>query len=185
MAAFASPAWIESLDEAAASASVDRGLRLTIEQRITGVEPAVWHFVFADGGVTATEGSVSEPTITLTSSLPVAAAIHSGDLSPQRAFLDGDLQIGGDLRVLIETRRALAAFQPDDPRAQRMLATATLRMGFALAAEGEETAALAMCRESVDVRSRLLEADPESGRARRDLATGRLYYAAVVWRRYK
>lgn len=108
MAAFASLAWINSLSDAAASASVDPTLRITIEQRISGTDDAAWHFEFADGAVTAKAGAAAQPTITLSSSLAVAAAIHAGELSPQRAFLDGDLRIGGDLNALIANRHALA-----------------------------------------------------------------------------
>jgi len=110
VAAFASPAWIDNLRAAAATASVHPDLRLTIEQRIIGDEPVAWHLAFADGSVAAAEGPADNPTITLTSNRETAIAIESGMLSSQRAFLDGDLRIGGDLHMLIETRGALAEF---------------------------------------------------------------------------
>lgn len=108
MAAFASPDWIESLARTAETATVDPMLDLTIEQRITGAEPLAWHLVFAEGRVRAGAGTADEATITLSSSLEIATAIHAGELSAQRAFLDGDLQIGGDISALISHRSALA-----------------------------------------------------------------------------
>jgi hypothetical protein len=39
----------------------------------------------------------------------VAADIHAGRLSAQRAFLDGDLRIGGDIDALLERRGEMAA----------------------------------------------------------------------------
>ncbi len=107
MAAFASPEWIEALGRAAAEATVDPEVSITIEQRITGTNPIAWHFVFGDGSVHAVAGGAAQPTIVLTSSRETAVAIHAGTLSAQRAFLDGDFQIGGDLTALITQRAAL------------------------------------------------------------------------------
>lgn len=109
MADFASPAWIAELQRAASSASVDPDIRLVVEQRITGPEPVVWHLDIADGAVTVHEGGAEAPTVSLSSTAPVAAAIHAGRLSPQRAFLDGDLRIGGDIDALLERRDEMAA----------------------------------------------------------------------------
>ena len=108
MAAFASPEWIEALGTAAARATADPDVALTIEQRITGESPATWHLVFADGSVRAVAGAAADPTIVLKSSRETATAIHGGTLSAQRAFLDGALQIGGDLNALITQRAVLS-----------------------------------------------------------------------------
>ena len=108
MADFASPEWIEHIADVADTARVDPALTLTVEQQLTGAEPRAWHFTFADGRVRVAAGQADEATITLTSSMATATAIHAGELSAQRAFLDGALQIGGDLNALIAHRRALA-----------------------------------------------------------------------------
>lgn len=112
MAPFASPEWIDELARAAADVAVDPGIRLTVEQRIIGEAASTWHVTIADGVVRVVPGSAPEAEVTLTSSFETAAAIHGGRLSAQRAFLDGALRIGGDLRVLIAHRSALAGVAP-------------------------------------------------------------------------
>lgn len=108
MAEFASPEWLENLSKAASAVRSDPELRLTIEQRITGPEPTAWHFSFVDGRIEVSAGPADEATISLSTSRATAVAIHGGRLSAQRAFLDGDLRIGGDLNGLIVHRAALA-----------------------------------------------------------------------------
>ena len=82
-------------------------LTLVIEQRIT--DGPAWHFRFADGAVRVHAGSDVDADVWLTSDEATAEAIQSGQLSAQRAFLDGVLQIGGDMTLLLTHRRALAA----------------------------------------------------------------------------
>jgi len=108
VAEFATPEWIETLSAAAAAVRSDPDLRLTVEQRITGPDPTAWHFSFADGRIEVTAGPADDATISISSSRATATAIHAGELSAQRAFLDGDLRIGGDLNGLIVHRAALA-----------------------------------------------------------------------------
>jgi len=108
VATFASPEWIEHLAHAASKTTTDPALRLTVEQRIIGDSPVTWHVTFADGAVRVAAGTADDAAVTLTSSFETANAIHAGRLSAQRAFLDGALQIGGDLDTLISHRRALA-----------------------------------------------------------------------------
>lgn len=105
-AGFASPAWIEALSRAAAEVTVDPDLALTVDQHLT--DGPAWHFLFAGGAVRVASGESDRPDIVLTCSLEIALAIHAGELSAQRAFLDGELQIGGDLTLLIEQRAALS-----------------------------------------------------------------------------
>lgn len=94
------------MGRAAEHVTVDPELSITVEQRLD--EGVAWHFVFADGTVRVAPGETEEPDIVLTSSLEIALAIHAGKLSAQRAFLDGDLRIGGDITTLIEQRAALS-----------------------------------------------------------------------------
>lgn len=98
---------MEHLTRAADSVAVDPELLLTIEHRLTGPEPAAWHFTIADGRIGVGTGPTSAPAITVATSRETAAAIHAGEKSAQRAFLDGDLRIGGDLNLLIQHRRVL------------------------------------------------------------------------------
>ena len=108
MAEFASSEWIEQLAEAALVVEVDPAVTLVVEQVVTRDEPTAWHITLGEGRVQVTEGRSDDPTITLTSSFATAVEIQAGRLSPQRAFLDGALRIGGDLQALIAHRSVLA-----------------------------------------------------------------------------
>ena len=105
MADFASQEWIDELAQAAQAASCDPSVELQVEQRVTGDDPASWHFTIVDGEISVGAGPADAPTFTLTSSRDTAVAINAGTLSAQRAFLDGALQIGGDVHALIAHRR--------------------------------------------------------------------------------
>jgi hypothetical protein len=115
MVAFLSPDWIRALDEAARDhpglpdAAV--GLSLVVEQEVTDAPggPVRFHVVFGDGSVRVRTGPAPQPTVRFSQDLATATAIATGTESAQRAFMTGRLQVGGDLRVLLEGREALAA----------------------------------------------------------------------------
>lgn len=107
MAAFASPDWIDDLARAAGAIEPDPDLSLVVEQRIDEPEIA-WHFRLDRGSMEVGAGRAADPTITLSCSFATASAIHAGELSAQRAFLDGELRIGGELNALITNRAALS-----------------------------------------------------------------------------
>ena len=88
----------------AGETEVDPELSITIEQRI--VDGPVWHVAIGNGRVRVDATEHPSPTLRLTSDHATAAAIHAGTLSAQRAFLDGELQIGGDISELIANRAA-------------------------------------------------------------------------------
>ncbi|MFT5203020.1 MAG: hypothetical protein ACI9C1_002417 [Candidatus Aldehydirespiratoraceae bacterium] len=104
MAAFASPEWIAELDVQAQAARVPADFAIVIEQRVDDVS---WHFVIADGRVRVLTGSAENPTIMLSSDQATAEAIQRGELSAQRAFLDGAFRIGGDVNALMTHRPLL------------------------------------------------------------------------------
>lgn len=101
--------WISTLAERAAAVTVDAGLDLVIEQRLADDPDTAWHLEFRDGSLTVHRGRHPEPRIVLTSPRATVDAIRGGELSAQRAFLDGDLRIGGDIATLLDHRTALAA----------------------------------------------------------------------------
>lgn len=106
MADFATAEWIDDLAARAARVEVDAGLRIIVEQRIIDETPSAWSVSVADGRVQVTEGENPAADLRLTSDRATAEDIHAGRRSAQRAFLDGDLQIGGDVSELIAHRRA-------------------------------------------------------------------------------
>ena len=109
MAGFATPQWIEELAAGLESVPPLTDTSFVLEQRVTGPPDAVWHIEVTDAGVTVGEGGHPRPTVTLRLDRPTAEAIHSGRRSAQRAFLDGDLRIGGDVGALLGARELLSA----------------------------------------------------------------------------
>ncbi|MEM7142165.1 MAG: SCP2 sterol-binding domain-containing protein [Actinomycetota bacterium] len=99
--------WIERLRTRAGGLTTDAAVSLRIEQRIT--DTATWHLIVADGTATADVGPIDDPDVTITVAATTATEIARGERSAQRAFLDGDLRIGGDVDALLRHRDVLSA----------------------------------------------------------------------------
>lgn len=114
MLQFLSPAWLAALDDAArrseSLAAAGVGRRLIIEQHITGTPDGevVFHVALDDGAASVTAGPADDPTIRFEQDLATALAIASGRGSAQRAFMAGELRVGGDLRILLDHQDLLA-----------------------------------------------------------------------------
>lgn len=114
MVPFLSDAWIDALDRAARAddrlAELATDLDLTVEQHVTnGPDGDVtYHVRIADGTVRVASGP-TDADIRFHQDHETAVAIAAGLLSAQRAFMAGQLQIGGDLRHLLDHREILAA----------------------------------------------------------------------------
>ncbi len=115
MVAFLSDAWVEALDAAARAhpdlAAQTADLALVVEQRIDGGHghhPLVFHVTFDHGAVTVARGPAAAPTLTFTQDRATARAIATGEASAQRAFMTGELRVGGDLQALLAAQDALA-----------------------------------------------------------------------------
>lgn len=106
MADFGTDAWIARLQQQAANVSVPADAALRIEQRLD--DGTAWHLVIASGTVAAYPGPDPAADITITTSRATAAAIAAGEQSAQRAFLDGDFRVGGDVPALLANRSVLA-----------------------------------------------------------------------------
>jgi len=109
---FLSPDWFAVLDRAAKAvppfASVD-GAPLVIEQVAEGEDGSrvVWHLTLDAHGASVAVGPAEQPTVRFTTSIEVAEAIVRGTDDPRRAFLRGDLRIGGDTERLVAHAAAL------------------------------------------------------------------------------
>ncbi len=108
MSEVASAQWIEQRRRQVAELEVASELTLTIEQRISGNDESTndestWHVVIEGGQITFGAGPHPNPTLTLTGSRSTTDAIRSGEKSAQRAFLDGGLQVGGNMTTLLES----------------------------------------------------------------------------------
>ena len=85
--------------------SVDTNVSIRVEQRIDDV--ATWHLIVAGGTAKVGAGPLDDPEVTIAISASVAEKIATGTQSAQRAFLVGELQIGGDIKKLLSCRKTL------------------------------------------------------------------------------
>ena len=112
---YLSPEWLDAAGAALAAdgslAAALAGITFTVEQAVDGTPDGTvrWHVTVADGKVALTPGPAARPDVRFTTTYPVAAAVARGEQSAQRAFIEGDLRVGGDLSLLISHQRALAA----------------------------------------------------------------------------
>jgi putative sterol carrier protein len=124
VAVFLSAEWVAALDAAATGSSVPNGLRLVVQQIVPdgdGGGEVAYAVRIADGTVRVASGRADDADVTFTQDRATAAAIATGELSAQAAFIDGRLRVGGDLSALLEHTAALAAL--DDVFASARAAT--------------------------------------------------------------
>lgn len=112
---YLSPEWLDAAHDALAAddalAGALSGVTITVEQTVDGSPDGTvrWHVAVDDGKVALTPGPAVRPDVRFTTSWATAVAIARGELAAQRAFVEGDLRVGGDLTVLIAHQRAVAA----------------------------------------------------------------------------
>jgi hypothetical protein len=115
----------EWMDAAARALAADDSLRtaladlsLTVEQVVTGGPDGTvqWHITVDRGDVTLRRGPADDPDLRFATSYDTAARVASGLLGAQRAFVEGQLRVGGDLSLLITHQRAVASI--DDALAE-------------------------------------------------------------------
>ena len=109
---FLSDEWFDSLAVAATRAEVSAETSLVVQQ-IIGSDPVIsWWICIEDGVVIVDRGEAREADVRLTTDRDTAIGIHRGEVSAQRAFLDGRLRIGGDIAALMTHREALETVAP-------------------------------------------------------------------------
>ena len=114
MPRFLSPEWIEALDAAAREATVPGGVRLTIQQIVTGDGEGAevrYHLVLDDGRLRVHPGEAAAADVTLVQTRAVAAALSRGELNAQQALEAGRLKLRGDIDHLAREGRALTAVE--------------------------------------------------------------------------
>ncbi|MBX3313335.1 MAG: SCP2 sterol-binding domain-containing protein [Actinobacteria bacterium] len=115
MPAFLSDAWLRALDDAARSderlADLASGPELVVQQEVVGGPggDVTYHVRIAEGAVRFVAGPVAEADVRFRQDHATAVGIASGRSSAQRAFMAGALQVGGDLRMLVDRGDLLAA----------------------------------------------------------------------------
>lgn len=114
MLTFLSDEWVAAMHEAAAADEELRAgcaeVELTVEQEVTGSPwgDVRYHVAIERGQVSVAAGPAPSPTVRFSQDYETAASIALGHGSAQRAFMSGQLRVGGDLRVLLAHREVLA-----------------------------------------------------------------------------
>ncbi len=105
---YLSDAWLDRAAAAVADVEpVDEAF--SIGYVITGGPDGDRAYTLQLGPDVVTVRPEAEAPVTLQMTWSVACGIARGELSAQRAFLDGDIQIGGDAQALVGTTDSLAA----------------------------------------------------------------------------
>lgn len=108
---YLSESWLEAADKALGGMTVGTTERLAVGYEVTGTPRGkVRYALIAESGtVSVSPGAASEPDATMTLDYDTAAEITRGEISPQAAFMQGRLKLGGDVLVLINRARELAS----------------------------------------------------------------------------
>ena len=108
MAAFLSDSWFAELETKARAASAPPDLALVIEQVVEGDADERWQVQISGGDVRIVRDGDGAADVRIRTDAATAEGINAGATSAQRAFLDGRLQIGGDVQLLMQHRETLA-----------------------------------------------------------------------------
>jgi len=107
---FLSDPWFDDLTiRARAVTDIPADLSITICQTVLGERGATWHVVVDAGLVDVRRGPLETVDVSLTTDFETALGIHRGTVSAPRAFLNGDLRVGGDMKQLMAKREHLVA----------------------------------------------------------------------------
>ena len=77
------------------------GVNAVVLYEITGEGGGTWHAVIKDGACTVNEGTVANPTATLTLAASDWLGMIGGQLSGQMLFMSGKLKPKGDMGLLM------------------------------------------------------------------------------------
>jgi putative sterol carrier protein len=115
MPRFLTPEWIAALAAAAREAAVPAGVRLTVQQIVTGDDAGGddvrYHLVLDEGRLRVHPGEAPAADVTLVQTRDVAAALSRGELNAQQALEAGRLKLRGDIGRLAREGRALTAVE--------------------------------------------------------------------------
>ncbi len=104
MAAFLSPEWISALDEAATThlglKEVSLNKDLVLGYRIT--DGPSWRLTIGNGEVRVYSGTDEAENVWFTTDRSTALDIATGITDPLEAIIAGQLEIGGDPRLLVD-----------------------------------------------------------------------------------
>jgi putative sterol carrier protein len=108
---FLTDEWVDALDRAVPDElDADRSLDGLVIGYV--VDDFAYHLAFGDGRVRVQRGEAGDATVTFRCDRETAEAIARGESSAQRAFMAGQLRIGGDASALLRSHAAIASL-PD------------------------------------------------------------------------
>jgi hypothetical protein len=112
---YLSPAWLAAAGDALADSpglrDATTGTSLVLEQAVVdGPDGTVcWHVVLEHGDARLVPGPAERSDLRFRTTYRVARAIAQGHVAAPLAFIAGDLQVGGDLTLLITHQWLLSA----------------------------------------------------------------------------
>ena len=115
MPRFLSPEWFDAAVADPAEAAGPTADRLVIQQTVTDTPDGdVSYLVVVEGDSArlARAGGSDTPDLTITTGWATAAAVAQGQLSAQRALMDGHLRVRGDLNRLAAATERLKGLDP-------------------------------------------------------------------------
>lgn len=104
MAPFLTTEWIDELDAAAAAVPIAALPALCVEHV---VDEFVYHVAYEAGRARFRIGEARQPTVRITTDRATATSIARGELSAQRAFMNGLLRVDGDTLTLANAQPSL------------------------------------------------------------------------------
>lgn len=79
-----------------------RDVNLTILFNLTGDGGGQWYAKIHNGELDSGQGTVEDPSATLTMDADDFAAMSKGDLNPMMAFMSGKIKVDGDLNAVMK-----------------------------------------------------------------------------------
>jgi len=109
MLRYLTPEWIDAVASAAGDLEGPVGVRLTVQQRVTGGPDGdvSYHMVVEEGKVAVRAGEAAAPDVVFEQDHATAVAVARGELAAQAAFMSGRLRVHGDVQRLIDDKDAL------------------------------------------------------------------------------
>jgi hypothetical protein len=100
---YLSAEWLRAVDDAVAAIVVDPATAVVIEQRVVDGPDGdvVYRLVVGGGRCRVVVGDDPAAGVSITTPWKLAEQIASGAASAQRAFLHGEIRIGGDPALLV------------------------------------------------------------------------------------
>ena len=99
--------WIEELNNAAQShkglGNAISGIELVVEYRVVDKESVSWQIQINKGNIEISTDCKFEPDVWFETDRPTATSLFEGTINPLNAVIEGNMEIGGDPRRLLES----------------------------------------------------------------------------------